>query len=70
MGVLCVVNLFKEARNTVSNSDKGSFESIDYKFSRVYLLKFSKGQLGPCDIDLNNNYIGRRVSTSVKRNKV
>ena len=59
---LCVVNLFNEARN-VSNSGKGSisFKSIDYTFSRVYLLRFSKGQLGPRDIDLNNNNIGRRV---------
>ena len=61
---LCVVNLFNEARNTVSNSGKGSisFRSIDYRFSRVYLLRFSKGQLGPRDIDLNNNNIGRRDS--------
>ena len=61
-GFLCVVNLFNEARNTVSNSGKGSisFRSIDYRFSRVYLLRFSKGQLGPRDIDLNNNNIGRR----------
>ena len=43
------------------NSGKGSFRSIDYRFSRVYLLRFSKGQLGPRDIDLNNNNIGRRV---------
>ena len=45
---LCVVNLFNEAR-------KG------YRFSRVYLLRFSKGQFEPCDIHLNNNNIGRRV---------
>ena len=38
-----------------------SFRSIDYRFSRVYLLRFSKGQLRPRDIDLNNNNIGRRV---------
>ena len=44
---LCVVNLFNEAR-------KG------YRFSRVYLLRFSKGQFEPCDIHLNNNNIGRR----------
>ena len=59
-GFLCVVNLFNVARNTISNSGKGSFKSIDYRFSRVYLLRFSKGQLGPRDIDLNNNNIGRR----------
>ena len=46
---LCVVNLFNEAR-------KG------YRFSRVYLLRFSKGQFEPCDIHLNNNKIGRRDS--------
>ena len=40
--------------NTVSNSGK------DYRFSRVYLLRFSKGQFEPCDIHLNNNNIGRR----------
>ena len=61
-GFLCVVNLFNQARNTVSNSGKGSFKSIDYRFSRVYLLRLSKGQsLEPRDIDLNNNNIGRRV---------
>ena len=66
-GFLCVVNLFNEARNTVSNSGKGSisFRSIDYRFSRVYLLRFTKGQLGPRDIDLNNNNIGRRVMDGV-----
>ena len=41
--------------NTLSNSGK------DYRFSRVYLLRFSKGQFEPCDIHLNNNNIGRRV---------
>ena len=35
-------------------------DRIDYRFSRVYLLRFSKGQLGPRDIDLNNNNTGRR----------
>ena len=59
-GFLCVVNLFNEARNTVSNRGKGSFRSTYYRFSRVYLLRFSKGQLGPRDIDLNNNNIGGR----------
>ena len=43
-----------------------SFRSIDYRFSRVYLLRFSKGQLGPRDIDLNNNNIGRREIESKK----
>ena len=56
-GFLCVINLFNEARNTVSTSGKGSFRRIEYRFSRVYLLPFSKGQLGPRDIDLNNNNI-------------
>ena len=46
--------------NTVSNSGKGSLRSKDYIFSRVYLLRFSKGQLKPRDINLNNNNIGRR----------
>ena len=41
-------------KNTVSNSGK------DYRFSRVYLLRFSKGQFEPCDIHLNNSNIGRR----------
>ena len=68
MGFLCVVNLFNDARNTLSNSSKRSisFRSIDYRFPRVYLLRFSKGQLGPRDIDLNNNNIGRRVYVSNK----
>lgn len=43
--------------NTVSNSGKGR----DYKFSRVYLLLFSKGQLTPRDIDLNNTSISSRA---------
>ena len=66
-GFLYVVNLFNEARNTISNSGKGSmsFRSTDYRFSRVYLLWFSKGQSGPRDIDLNNNNIGRRVHIDV-----
>ena len=39
-------------------------DRIDYRFSRVYLLRFSKDQLGPRDIDLNNNNTGRRVFIS------
>ena len=69
-GFLCVVNLFNEARNTVSNSGKGSFSSIEQRFSRVYLLRISKGQLGPRDIDLNNNNIGRRLTCQGFCNKI
>ena len=47
---------------TVSNSGKGSFRRKDYKFSRVYLLRFSKGQSRLPDIGINNNNIRRCVS--------
>ena len=47
--------------NIVSNNSKGSFRSKDYRFSRDYLLRFSRSQFGPSDIDLNNNNIGRRA---------
>ena len=46
----------------ISKSGKGSFKSKDYRFSRVYLVRFSKGQLLPRDIDLNKNNIGRRAT--------
>ena len=43
--------------NAISNIGKGSFRGEDNRFSRVYLLWFSKGQFGPQGIDLNNNNI-------------
>ena len=49
--------------NIVSNNSKGSFRSKDYRFSRDYLLRFSRSQFGPSDIDLNNNNIGRHEMT-------
>ena len=69
-GFLCVVNLFNDARKTVSNSGKGSFSSIEQRFSRLYLLRISKGQLGPRDIDLINNNIGRRLTCQGFCNKI
>ena len=54
--------------NTVSNSDKGSFKSKDYSFSRVYLLQFSKGQLGPLDTKLNNKDISRKLYFCIRNN--
>ena len=60
MAFLCVVNLFTPYQIVVKDRYR-----IDYRFSRVYLLRFSKGQLGPRDIDLNNNNIGRRVNAIV-----
>ena len=55
--------------NTISSSGKESFRSKDYRFSRVYLLRFSKGQSGPRDIDLNNNYIGRHANVCQKNDQ-
>ena len=61
-GFLCVVNLFNEAKTPYQKvvKDRLKVQTID-------LLRFSKGQLGPRDIDLNNNNIGRRATVHYKK---